>query len=230
MNKYTNDELYVNNIAKIDENNDENGNIQNGIVLFKSINYCLNEKRKFLNLFNYPCRKSQKKEILQNLTGIFQVGMNAIMGPTASGKSSLLDLLADRKDRKNFHGEIFVNGHSEKKNFKYNIGYVTQNDILCETLTVKENLMFSANLRLSNKISVKEKNYLVNQIIQQLGLDKCANTLIGTDFKRGISGGERKRTNIGMELVLSPSVLFLDEPTTGFYLFLISFFHLFSFK
>jgi ATP-binding cassette subfamily G (WHITE) protein 2 len=53
----------------------------------------------------------------------------------------------------------------------------------------------------------------------ELGLEKCANTMIGTDFKRGVSGGERKRTNIGMELVLSPLVLFLDEPTTGKYVY-----------
>ncbi|CAF4088303.1 unnamed protein product [Rotaria magnacalcarata] len=99
------------------------------------------------------------------------------MGPTAYGKSSLLDLLADRKDREGFEGEILVNGKLRTQNYKYHVGYVVQDDIL--------------------------------------GLGKCAGTIVGNDLKRGVSGGERKRTNIGMELVLSPRILFLDEPTTG---------------
>ncbi|CAF5072219.1 unnamed protein product, partial [Rotaria sp. Silwood1] len=81
-------------------------------------------------------------------------------------------------------------------------------------LTVRENLRFSANLRLSKKLSRETKSTIVEQVIEQLGLETCANTRVGTEFLRGISGGEKKRTNIGMELVLSPSVLFLDEPTT----------------
>jgi ATP-binding cassette subfamily G (WHITE) protein 2 len=79
--------------------------------------------------------------------------------------------------------------------------------------------MFSANVRLPTKLSSKAKIDIVNEVIMELGLEKCANTMIGTDFKRGVSGGERKRTNIGMELVLSPLVLFLDEPTTGKHLY-----------
>ena len=59
------------------------------------------------------------------------------------------------------------------------------------------------------------KTAIVNEVIEQLGLEKCADSKVGTEMQRGISGGERRRTNIGMELVLSPKVLFLDEPTTG---------------
>jgi len=153
------------------------------------------------------------------LSGIFKVGMNAIMGPTGSGKSSLLDVLADRKDRRGLEGEILLNGQSLNGDFKYRVGYVVQDDIVSGALTVRENLMFSANVRLSTKLSSKAKIDIVNEVIMELGLEKCANTMIGTDFKRGVSGGERKRTNIGMELVLSPLVLFLDEPTTGKYVY-----------
>ncbi|CAF5026921.1 unnamed protein product, partial [Rotaria socialis] len=60
-----------------------------------------------------------------------------------------------------------------------------------------------------------EKTKIVEDVILQLGLGKCADTIVGNDLKRGVSGGERKRTNIGMELVLSPRILFLDEPTAG---------------
>lgn len=97
------------------------------------------------------------------------------------------------------------------------VGYVVQDDIISGALTVRENLNFSANVRLPRTISTKERQQRVDQIIQELGLDACADTRIGTEFLRGVSGGERKRTCIGMELVFSPKILFLDEPTTGIY-------------
>jgi len=99
-------------------------------------------------------------------------------------------------------------------------------DIISETLTVRENLLFSANVRLPRSIKINERIDRVNQIIHDLDLQSCADTLIGTDFVRGVSGGEKKRTSIGMELVLSPNVLFLDEPTTGksFFILLLLFF------
>lgn len=75
--------------------------------------------------------------------------------------------------------------------------------------------MFSANIRLPRSFSSRVKIDRVNQIIEDLDLRSCTDTLIGTAFVRGVSGGERKRTSIGMELVLSPKILFLDEPTTG---------------
>ncbi|CAF1956766.1 unnamed protein product [Rotaria magnacalcarata] len=84
--------------------------------------------------------------------------MNAIMGPTGCGKSSLLDLLADRKDRQGFEGEILLNGQIRTHNYKSHVGYVVQDDIVCGNLTVKENLMFSANVRLSTEYSTIEKS------------------------------------------------------------------------
>jgi ABC-type multidrug transport system ATPase subunit len=95
------------------------------------------------------------------------------------------------------------------------LSYVVQDDIISGTLTVRENLMFSANVRLSSNISWNERKERVERVIQELGLLSCADTRIGTLFLRDISGGERKRTCIGMELVLEPKILFLDEPTTG---------------
>ncbi len=101
--------------------------------------------------------------------------------------------------------------------YKYMVGYVVQDDIICGTLTVRENLSFSANVRLPSTVPMKERQQRVDQIIQELGLQACADTRIGTELLRGVSGGERKRTCIGMELVFSPKILFLDEPTTGIY-------------
>jgi len=195
-------------------NKNQMKDIQGSTIAFKSLNYYL-DTQNCCNICQFPCLKKTRKQVLIDLSGIFKVGMNAIMGPTGSGKSSLLDVLADRKDRRGLEGEILLNGQSLNGDFKYRVGYVVQDDIVSGTLTVRENLMFSANVRLPTKLSSKAKIDIVNEVIMELGLEKCANTIIGTDFKRGVSGGERKRTNIGMELVLSPLVLFLDEPTTG---------------
>ncbi|CAF1466300.1 unnamed protein product, partial [Didymodactylos carnosus] len=141
--------------------------------------------------------------------------MNAILGPSGCGKSSLLDILAARKDPNGLSGKVFINGQIQTVNFKYRVGYVVQDDILSGTLTVKENLAFSANVRLPTDVNAQEKSKIVTRVIHELGLEKCADTRVGTYLTRGVSGGERKRTNIGMELVLSPSIIFLDEPTTG---------------
>jgi ATP-binding cassette, subfamily G (WHITE), member 2 len=141
--------------------------------------------------------------------------MRCFPGPTGCGKSSLLDILADRKDPHGLSGQVLVDGLPPPPTFKYIVGYVVQDDIISETLTVRENLMFSANVRLPDAISDEERKARVMETIRDLGLESCADTKIGTEFLRGVSGGERKRTCVGMELVLSPKILFLDEPTTG---------------
>ena len=192
--------------------------VRGSVITFQSLNYHLNS-----SVCSLPCRKKSPKQILYDLSGIFRPGMNAIMGSTGSGKSSLLDILADRKDRQGLQGKILLNGQTQGQDYKFRVGYVVQDDIVSAMLTVRENLMFSAHVRLSAKIPSQEKKRIVDKVLLQLGLEKCAETRVGNELKRGVSGGERKRTNIGMELVLSPDVLFLDEPTTGscFSLFLL---------
>uniref|UniRef100_A0A674PCM7 ATP-binding cassette, sub-family G (WHITE), member 2a n=1 Tax=Takifugu rubripes TaxID=31033 RepID=A0A674PCM7_TAKRU len=147
--------------------------------------------------------------------GIMKPGLNAIMGATGSGKSSFLDILAARKDPAGLMGEVLINGAPQPPNFKCLSGYVVQDDVVMGTLTVRENLNFSAALRLPTYVTQKEKQQKVNKLIEELGLGRVADSRVGTQLIRGISGGERKRTNIGMELIIDPSVLFLDEPTTG---------------
>ncbi|XP_054583514.1 broad substrate specificity ATP-binding cassette transporter ABCG2-like [Eptesicus fuscus] len=160
-------------------------------------------------------RKTVEKEILINVNGIMRPGLNAILGPTGGGKSSLLDILAARKDPLGLSGDVLINGAPRPANFKCISGYVVQDDVVMGTLTVRENLQFSAALRLPSTMKSHEKNERINMVIQELGLAKVADSKVGTQFIRGVSGGERKRTSIGMELITNPSILFLDEPTTG---------------
>ncbi|XP_058496476.1 broad substrate specificity ATP-binding cassette transporter ABCG2d [Solea solea] len=160
-------------------------------------------------------RKSSTREILLDLNGIMRPGLNAILGPTGSGKSSFLDILAARKDPAGLSGEVLIDGAPQPPDFKCLSGYVVQDDVLMGTLTVRENLRFSAALRLHSSVPQSEKEARVNHLIKELALTKVADSKVGTQMSRGISGGERKRTNIGMELIIDPSVLFLDEPTTG---------------
>ncbi|NXU41986.1 ABCG2 protein, partial [Drymodes brunneopygia] len=175
-------------------------------------NICYRVKTKAGSLCS---RKTTEKEVLRDVNGIMKPGLNAILGPTGSGKSSLLDILAARKDPRGLSGDILINGAPQPANFKCTSGYVVQDDVVMGTLTVRENLKFSAALRLPKSVKEQEKNERVNQIIKELGLSKVADSKVGTQFTRGVSGGERKRTNIGMELITDPAILFLDEPTTG---------------
>ncbi|KAK6118812.1 hypothetical protein DH2020_047447 [Rehmannia glutinosa] len=95
------------------------------------------------------------------------------------------------------------------------IGFVLQDDIVFPHLTVKETLTYSALLRLPNTLSIEQKKERAMNVISELGLERCQNTMIGGTFVRGVSGGERKRVCIGNEILLNPSLLFLDEPTSG---------------
>ncbi|KAJ8319352.1 hypothetical protein KUTeg_004443 [Tegillarca granosa] len=135
--------------------------------------------------------------------------------------ATLLDILAGRKNKENFSGKLLIEGLPPPDNFKCTVGYVAQNDALMGTLTVRENLEFSAALRLPSSVYNAERRKIVEHVINELGLHHCADakmlllTLVGNKFIPGVSGGERKRTCIGMELIISPKILFLDEPTTG---------------
>lgn len=156
------------------------------------------------------------KTIINNISHRINAGtMLAIMGPSGAGKTTLLDILAKRNKEGYLSGKILVNGVDLGFSFQRITGYVFQDDILMPTMTVKESLMFSANMRLPRCISHAVKEERVKQVMEDLGISHIENRMIGNELTRGISGGEKRRVSIGMELVISPSVLFLDEPTSG---------------
>lgn len=156
------------------------------------------------------------KKILKKISGTVQRGqILAIMGASGAGKTTLLDILSARRKTGKVSGDLLIDGKYVNHDFKRQIGYVTQEIQLMGTMTVRECLYFSANLRLPQNVSNEEKKRRVEEAMQDLGISHIADRYIGTALRRGISGGEKRRVNIACELVISPTVLFLDEPTTG---------------
>jgi ATP-binding cassette subfamily G (WHITE) protein 2 len=136
----------------------------------------------------------------------------AIVGPSGAGKSSLLEILAGKQTPQS--GSIFVNQRPiDKARFKKISGYVTQKDTLFPLLTVEETLMFSAKLRL--RLPPAELSSRVKSLLEELGLSHVARARVGDERVRGISGGERRRVSIGVDVIHDPKVLILDEPTSG---------------
>ncbi|RYR50995.1 hypothetical protein Ahy_A06g026059 isoform C [Arachis hypogaea] len=129
----------------------------------------------------------------------------AVLGASGSGKSTLIDALADRISKESLKGSITLNGDVlESRMLK-----------VISALTVEETLMFSAEFRLPRSLSRSKKKARVHALIDQLGLRNAATTVIGDEGHRGVSGGERRRVSIGIDIIHDPIVLFLDEPTSG---------------
>ncbi|VEU21553.1 DEKNAAC102250 [Brettanomyces naardenensis] len=162
-----------------------------------------------------------EKPILSNSFGLVKPGeILAIMGSSGAGKTTLLDILAGKNKGGKKSGYFFVNGErivsgDDLKHFQRACGFVDQEDYLIPTLTVYETVLNSALLRLPRSMSTEAKTAKVMQILSELRILHIKDKLIGSDFERGISGGEKRRVAIACELVTSPSILFLDEPTTG---------------
>ncbi|KAK2647644.1 hypothetical protein Ddye_015133 [Dipteronia dyeriana] len=168
------------------------------------------------------CRKAkvettQIKMLLDNISGEAREGeILAVLGASGSGKSTLIDALAGRIEKESLKGAITLNGEAlESRLLKIISAYVMQDDLLFPMLTVEETLMVSAEFRLPRSVSKQKKQARVQTLIDQLGLQSAAKTVIGDEGHRGVSGGERRRVSIGINLIHSPILLFLDEPTSG---------------
>jgi len=141
--------------------------------------------------------------------------MVGIMGASGAGKSTLLSVL--NGTNKPYAGEVTINGiniHTESEKIKGLIGYVSQDDLLIEELTVFENLYYNAKLCFDN-LTDEEIKQKVDATLKSLGLYEIRDMKVGTPLNKKISGGQRKRLNISLELIREPAILFLDEPTSG---------------
>ncbi|KAF2807683.1 P-loop containing nucleoside triphosphate hydrolase protein [Mytilinidion resinicola] len=168
-------------------------------------------------------KKIKDMAILKPVTAEFQPGvLNVIMGPSGSGKTSLLNSMAKRlKDdfttKYQFFGHLVFNGAIPSEQVVQSIcSFVTQDDdALLSSLTVRETLRFAARLRLPKWMSKEEKHGRAESVLLKMGLKDCADNLIGSELIKGISGGEKRRVTIAVQILTDPRVLLLDEPTSG---------------
>jgi len=162
----------------------------------------------------------ERKLILKGVSGKLQPArLLAMMGSSGAGKTTLLDVLAgNTPGGVKVQGKVLVNGAPRRMSeFRQASCYVMQSDVLLSSATVRESIATSALLKLPSTISKADKLKRVENIVRELGLVSCANTLIGDEVLgiKGISGGQKRRVSIGVELVKDPVAIFLDEPTSG---------------
>ncbi|KAG8074502.1 hypothetical protein GUJ93_ZPchr0006g43428 [Zizania palustris] len=194
------------------------------VLKFADLKYSVKQRKKGSCLPALPFRRREPepevprmKMLLDGISGEARDGeIMAVLGASGSGKSTLIDALANRIVKESLHGSVTINGDSVDSNLlKVISAYVMQDDLLYPMLTVEETLMFAAEFRLPRSLPAKEKKKRVQTLIDQLGLRNAANTIIGDEGHRGVSGGERRRVSIGVDIIHDPIVLFLDEPTSG---------------
>lgn len=160
--------------------------------------------------------KGGQRPILEGVSGFAEpTQVLAVMGPSGSGKSTLLDALAGRLGSKTRQtGQILINGRKQALAYGTS-AYVTQDDTLMTTLTVKEAVYYSAQLQLPDAMTKTEKLERADTAIREMGLQGCKDTRIGGWSVKGLSGGQKRRVSICIEILTRPRLLFLDEPTSG---------------
>ena len=161
---------------------------------------------------------SKEKALLNNISGCITGGLWGIMGPSGGGKTTLLSVLSLRLDTQRMRvvGDVVINGQKYTKNTLKNMsGYVMQDDLVMATLTVYETLMYTAALRMPRYNSLADRQARVEEVMKLMGIEYTRDVIVGDSRNKGISGGERKRLCVAMELLPKPMLLFLDEPTSG---------------
>ncbi|XP_029110192.1 ATP-binding cassette sub-family G member 8 isoform X2 [Scleropages formosus] len=172
-----------------------------------------------LSEFKMPWEMQGNKQMaIESLSLRVRSGqMLAVIGSSGCGKTSLLDIITCRDEGGSIKkGHVSINGRpSTPQLVRKSIAHVRQDDRLLPHLTVRETLAFVAKLRLPTHFSQAQRDKRVDDVIAELRLRHCANTRVGNDYVRGVSGGERRRVSIAVQLLWNPGILILDEPTSG---------------
>ncbi|MCJ1287087.1 hypothetical protein MMC26_006435 [Xylographa opegraphella] len=193
-------------------------------VLVQNLTVAIDLERSGLGALRLPFSKRKNpdpskpttKKILDDVSARMPSGsLTAIIGASGSGKTSMLNVMSQRisDSRLKQSGKTLYNGNRNLASIRS--AYVMQQDVLLPTLTVRETLQYSADLRLPPPTTADERHFIVEEVILELGLKECANTRIGNNEHKGCSGGEKRRTSLAVQLLANPSVLFCDEVTTG---------------
>lgn len=156
------------------------------------------------------------KTIVDGISADMPAGsLTAILGESGSGKTTLLNTISRRLSSKSMQvfGTVTFNGNEDPNSVRS--AYVMQDDILLPKLTVRETLSYAVDLRLPHQTTKAEREAVVDDTIRELGLKECKDTRIGHNANSQCSGGEKRRTSVGVQMLADPSVLFCDEPTTG---------------
>ncbi|XP_002023663.2 protein white isoform X1 [Drosophila persimilis] len=162
-----------------------------------------------------------RKHLLKNVCGVAYPGeLLAVMGSSGAGKTTLLNALAFRSPQGiqvSPSGMRMLNGQPvDAKEMQARCAYVQQDDLFIGSLTAREHLIFQAMVRMPRQLSYRQRVARVDQVIQELSLSKCQNTIIGVPGRvKGLSGGERKRLAFASEALTDPPLLICDEPTSG---------------
>jgi len=162
-------------------------------------------------------KKKVPLQILAPCSGTASPGdLLAIMGPSGSGKTTLLDALANRLTSDKVKGKVTYGGatFSASEQHKH-VSYVAQDDSLMGVFTVTETLVQAARFCYGYSISGAKLTEIVDEAIETVGLASAAHTIVGDIFRKGISGGQKRRLSLAVELIKKPSVLIVDEPTSG---------------
>ncbi len=166
---------------------------------------------------NLTFQTNEGKKLIDDISLTVEPGQFiGLIGPAGAGKTTLMYLLCGINSPT--HGDVKINGESlvrNPDNFKGVFGYVPQDDILHRELEVTESLMYTGRLRLGHKFDDSAIAERATSVIHKLHLEEARNVRIGSPEKKGISGGQRKKVNLGQELMTDPNILVLDEPTSG---------------
>ncbi|KAH0768252.1 hypothetical protein KY285_004123 [Solanum tuberosum] len=183
-------------------------------LVFRDVQYSVDTPAVAMKELGFTQNKLQ---LLSDITGALRPGvLAALMGVSGAGKTTLLDVLAGRKTSGHVEGEIKVGGYPKvQETFARVSGYCEQTDIHSPQITVEESVIFSAWLRLHPQIDSKTKYEFVKEVLETIELDGIKDTMVGMPGVSGLSTEQRKRLTIAVELVANPSIIFMDEPTTG---------------